>query len=59
MYLYESNFYLDMLCMYINVIVHVYYRTREKMGVGRNMLYHDLKKRWTKHEINLYMEHIK
>lgn len=32
MYLYESNFYLDMLCMYINVIVHVYYRTREKMG---------------------------
>lgn len=55
MYVYESNCYLDMLCMYINVIV--YYRTREKMG--RNMLYNDLKKRLTKHEINLYMEHIK
>lgn len=53
--MYESNCYLDMLCMYIYVIV--YYRTREKMG--GNMLYNDLKKRLTKHEINLYMEHIK
>lgn len=34
MYLYESNFYLDMLCMYINVIVYVYYKIREKMGGG-------------------------
>lgn len=34
-------------------------KQEKKWGVGRNMLYHDLKKRWTKHEINLYMEHIK
>lgn len=39
-YVYESNCYLDMLCMYINAIV--YDRTRGKMGVGRNLLYNDL-----------------